>query len=221
MNNNILIISDLHSPFIKEGYLEHCKNVYKKYKCNKVIFIGDILDNHYSSYHETDPDGYSANDELTNAIELLQPWYKAFPIADICIGNHDRIIDRKAKTFGLSSRWIKSIADVLHTPKGWTFAEHFEYDNVLYYHGENSTGLLQTLLGHRCSIVCGHTHSKFELVYNASQKDLIFGLHVGCGIDWDKYAFEYAKYDVKKPIIGCAVVLNNGTLPILEPMIII
>ena len=48
-NQNILVIGDLHSPFIRKGYLEHCQKIYDKYNCNKVIFIGDIVDNHYSS----------------------------------------------------------------------------------------------------------------------------------------------------------------------------
>ena len=43
-------------------------------------------------------------------------------------------------------------------------------------------------------------------------------MNVGCGIDATKYAFEYAKHNSKKQIIGCGVVLDNGRLPILVPM---
>ena len=49
----ILVIGDLHAPFELDGYLEFCQETYAKYLCNQVIFIGDIIDNHYSSYHET------------------------------------------------------------------------------------------------------------------------------------------------------------------------
>ena len=49
----VLVIGDLHLPFVKDGYLEFCIWVYKKYNCTEVVFIGDILDNHASSYHET------------------------------------------------------------------------------------------------------------------------------------------------------------------------
>ncbi len=63
-NNNKLIIGDLHAPFIKEGYLEHCQHIYEKHQCTEVIFIGDLIDNHYSSYHESDPDGMGAGQEL-------------------------------------------------------------------------------------------------------------------------------------------------------------
>ena len=48
--DNILVIGDLHLPFLREGYLEFCREMKEKHKCNKIIQIGDILDFHYSSY---------------------------------------------------------------------------------------------------------------------------------------------------------------------------
>ena len=61
---NVLVIGDLHAPFIRDGYMEHCIRIRDKYNCGQIVFIGDIIDNHYSSYHETDPDGHSAAREL-------------------------------------------------------------------------------------------------------------------------------------------------------------
>src|SRR5210317_2075201 len=78
---NILIIGDLHEPFCLDGYLDFCKDTYNKYKCNKVIFIGDIIDNHFSSYHETDSNGMGGGDELRFAKKKIAKWYKAFPQA--------------------------------------------------------------------------------------------------------------------------------------------
>ena len=75
----ILVIGDLHEPFCLEGYLKHCKDVYAKHNCNKVIFIGDVIDNHYSSFHDPDPDGMGGGDELDLAIYKLSRWYKGFP----------------------------------------------------------------------------------------------------------------------------------------------
>ena len=117
---NVLIIGDLHSPFTREGYLEHCIDTYEKYNCNTVVFIGDVIDNHYSSFHEQDPDGFGAGEELDRAIAMLQPFYKAFPKAKVCIGNHDAIICRKAFSSGISNRWIRDYDEVLGT-YGWDF----------------------------------------------------------------------------------------------------
>ncbi len=93
---NILVVGDLHAPFIKEGYLEFCKKVYKEHKCNMVVFTGDVLDSHFSSFHDANPDGMAAGEELTAAIKQLKKWHKAFPKAKVCLGNHDRIAYRKA-----------------------------------------------------------------------------------------------------------------------------
>ena len=90
--SRILVIGDLHEPFCLDGYLKFCKEQYEKHNCNKVVFIGDVIDNHYSSYHETDAEGMGGKYELDQAVEKLQRWYKAFPDADVTLGNHDRII---------------------------------------------------------------------------------------------------------------------------------
>jgi len=42
-------------------------------------------------------------------------------------------------------------------------------------------------------------------------------MQVGCGVDDKSYAMAYAKNFTKKYIIACAVVLNNGNLPVIEP----
>ena len=61
-------------------------------------------------------------DELDLAIKRIARWYKAFPKADVTIGNHDRIIMRKAQTSAVPKKWIKAYKDVLETPK-WNFTK--------------------------------------------------------------------------------------------------
>lgn len=209
VENRVLVIGDLHCPFEKEGYLEFCKEQYKKWKCNKVIFIGDIIDCHYSSYHESNPDGYSAGQELDLAIERISKWYKAFPEATVILGNHDRIVARKMSSSGLSNRWMKSYSDVLKTPK-WNYIESLEIDNVLYIHGDNGPGAKTRMKNEFRSIVSGHRHTEcyIEWVYNKNNK--CFAMQVGAGIDIKSYAMSYAKY-YKPPVIACGVVINGDT----------
>ena len=52
-NNNILVIGDLHEPFCLDKYLDFCVEKYTEFGCNEVVMIGDCLDNHFASYHET------------------------------------------------------------------------------------------------------------------------------------------------------------------------
>ena len=67
----ILVIGDLHCPFELDGYFEFCLETYDRFNCNQVVFIGDLVDSHATSRHETDPDGMSAKTELERAIEDL------------------------------------------------------------------------------------------------------------------------------------------------------
>ena len=92
---NVLVIGDLHEPFCLDGYLDWCIEQYETWNCNEVVFIGDIVDNHYSSFHEIDIEAeYTGKQELEVAIKRIARWYKAFPKASVVLGNHDRMIMR-------------------------------------------------------------------------------------------------------------------------------
>ena len=204
----VLVIGDLHCPFDLDKYLEFCKNLKKKYNTNETVFIGDVIDNHYSSYHETDPDGFSGGQELELAVKKVAKWHKAFPKATVIIGNHDRMIMRKAFSSSIPKIWIKDYNDVLGT-KGWDWQDRIVIDGVQYIHGEGGTArtrckadLMSTVQGHL------HTQAYTEWVVGANYK--VFGMQVGTGIDFDQYAFGYAKRG-KKPAVGAGVVLNGQT----------
>ena len=127
----VLVIGDLHEPFCLNGYLEHCQETYAKYNCNRVVFIGDVIDNHYSSYHESDADGLGGGQELELAISKIANWYNTFPKAHVTIGNHDRLIMRKAQTSAVPKKWIKAYKDVLEVPQ-WKFVDRVVIDDVQY-----------------------------------------------------------------------------------------
>jgi metallophosphoesterase superfamily enzyme len=205
-SSRVLVIGDLHEPFCLDSYLEFCVGIYNKYKCDTVVFIGDIIDNHFSSYHETDADGMGGGEELELAIERIRRWYKVFPEAYVTIGNHDRIIARKAQTGSIPKRWIKSYSEVLGT-RHWRFVDRVVIDDVQYIHGEAGTARTKCKAD-MMSTVQGHLHSQAYTDWFVGQKYKIFGCQVGCGIDNKSYAMAYAKAG-KKPAIGCAVVLHG------------
>lgn len=211
MSHQTLVIADTHIPFEKEGYLAFCKRIERALKCERVVHIGDLVDNHSISYHEHDPNGWSPEYEMEEADKHLQKWFKAFPMVSLCIGNHDRLVDRKSKTVGLPSRCFTSFRNMWNLPKGWKDDFSFIYDDVCYMHG-SSTGKfahLQHAIDNRMSTVIGHLHSVAGVEYIANERDLIFGMCVGCGIDRHKYAFEYGRAFRKKPILACGVVSNT------------
>lgn len=213
VKKNVLVIGDLHLPFTLDGYLEHCIKVYKKYNCDTVVFIGDILDLHFTSYHETSTEGYGATQEHDLSVKMLRKWYKAFPKAYVTIGNHDALIYRKAMSAGISKRWIQNYSQVLGTP-GWEWVTDVVIDDVLYTHGTTNayTKAKQNLI----STVQGHLHSQAGIQFYVGAKSRIFGFQIGCGVDMKSYAMEYGR-NFPKPVISCGVVIE-GLHPYLEVM---
>lgn len=216
-NENRLVIADLHAPFILDGYLDFCKDLQKEYNCPFVTFTGDIIDGHSWSYHESDADGMSVGDELYAAKRQLKYAYKLFPEAEITLGNHDLLIARKARTAGLSMHFIRNLGEILEAPKAWNFSHEFIHNDVRYIHGSIGDAFARAR-DSRMSTVQGHLHSKTFVQYSVSEKDAIWGMQLGAGLDREKYAFEYAKTMTQKPVISAGLVLENGSLPIIRLM---
>jgi len=203
----ILVIGDLHCPFEKKGYFEFCLETYDRFNCNQVLLIGDLVDSHATSRHETDPDGMSAKTELERAIEDLQKWREAFPVATVIIGNHDRVVMRRAFSSSIPSMWIKSFNEVLGTSWDWT--ERAEFDGVQFVHGEGGTARTKAKNDMQ-STVQGHIHTQAYVEHFCGNRNRIWAMQVGCGLDRDSYAAAYSKH-YKKQAIGCGVVIGGHT----------
>lgn len=211
-NSRVLVIGDTHEPFCQEGYLEFCQRTYKKYDLNQVVFIGDLIDNHYSSYHEVDPNGMSAGDEVTYAKSKIKEWYKAFPDAVVTLGNHDKLIERKAFSSGVSKLWIKDYKDVLETPN-WEFVEDVVIDKVRYVHGSRGKADRIALHTGMCTVQ-GHYHESMGITYLDNN---LWGMQTGTGINEEQYAFAYRKGNAKPVLKGCGVVIDG--MPHIEPFV--
>ena len=146
-------------------------------------------------------------DELLHAINDVQKWAIEFPVADVLIGNHDRIIMRKAFDSAIPKVCIKSYNDVLGT--NWNWQERVVYDNVQYTHGEGGTARTRAK-NDMMSSVGGHIHTQAYVEWMVGRKFRVFGMQIGCGVDSKSYAAAYAK-NFKKQAIGCGVVLGGHT----------
>jgi metallophosphoesterase superfamily enzyme len=209
--NNILVIGDLHEPFCLDEYLIFNRNLQEQFNCGTVVFIGDIIDNHYTSYHEVESSALGADDEFLYAKSRISDWYKVFPEAYVTMGNHDRLIMRKCKSGGISKYWMKTFSQALDTPN-WKFVESIVLNNILFIHGENGTAE-RRMTNETTSVVQGHLHSEGYIKYGVGNTK--FGMQVGCGTNMDTYAMVYAK-DSKKPFLGSGVIVNN--IPMLIPL---
>ena len=205
------IVGDLHEPFCHPRYFDFIKDTFEKQVIEKVIFIGDIADNHAISYHESDPEGFSSGDEIEITGKKLQKWHDKFPNAIVTVGNHDILPERKLFTLGLPKAILKDYNQIWNVPS-WEFIPEVELDGVRYLHGTGSSGMnaaRNLALKSRQSVVMGHSHSFGGIQYIAGPKDIIFGMNVGCGIDLEGYAMAYMRSFPLKPTLGCGIVIDG------------
>lgn len=218
---NILVIGDTHIPFEHENYLEFCLDTKKKYRCGKVVHIGDLVDNHSISQHEHSPEGFSPFEEHRKALNKLVHWYKSFPEVTLLQGNHDERIEREAYACGISNVYLKPFKEVWELPRRWEHRFDCYIHGVRFFHGMGYNGEHahnNAMKESSTSIVMGHLHSNGGVAWLVNETQRKFGLAVGCGIDRNTYAFNYGRDHRRKPIIGCGVVLDNGKDAMFVPM---
>lgn len=213
---NVLLIPDLHFPFEhKEAYDFVQWALATHSEITDIVFTGDIIDNHFSSFHDSDPDGISASIELSKAKKIVEKWKKLIPKALVCIGNHDAIPNRKAFKAGLSSSWVKTLNEVLDVPN-WSFKVEHRIGKVGFFHGMGlSSKKKAEITG--ISQAAGHLHTKFESIsqYNHSSKEVVHAIYSGALIDDESYAFAYAKH-FPPSIKGLTIIFDVEGLPYVK-----
>ncbi len=216
----ILVISDLHTPYSHPDVVRYLRALNKKYKFDKIVCIGDEIDYHALSFHDSDPDLPSAGLELEAAIKALVPIYKMFPHVDVVESNHGSMVLRKALANGMPKRVIRNYNETLDAPAGWKWFDDLIIQTPLgpvYFHHSRGAALKTSQL-YGMSHVCGHMHEQFNVSYWSTPAKLLFGMTVGCLIDRKSFAFAYNKTNLKRPIIGSGVIING--IPMLEPMVL-
>jgi hypothetical protein len=209
--SRVLAIGDIHAPFTRRGYRRFCKEVYDKYRCNKVIIMGDIADFHVISFHMQDANAEGALREFKQARKEIRNWNKIFPKALVCLGNHDLRPYRLAQSVNIPETFFLKFND-LWGIKGWKWDFEHLVDDVRYLHGEGTRALhpaFNMMRKTAISTVLGHAHSRAGIKWMVNPLSRLFGMDVGCGIDDDKYAFRYARNNIEKSIMACGVVING------------
>lgn len=215
-----LVIGDIHAPVTHPGYLRFCRDLYHQHDCNQVVFIGDVVDWHAISFHTHHPEAPGPDDEYQLAAMCVQQWYKAFPKARVCIGNHDARVIRLAETVNIPKRFIRDYKDTWQTP-GWTWADDFILDDVYYFHGTGSGGLhpaYNTMGKMLMSVVQGHIHSAGGIKWKANPQKRVFGMDTGCGIDDRAYAFAYGQMLKVRSILSAGVVIDGVPQHVIMPI---
>ena len=222
-NARVLVISDLHAPYYHKDTIPFLKAIKEFFDPDKVVLTGDEIDGHCISFHDKDPDiPFSPSSELEKAIEHLKPIYELFNKAEVLESNHGSLVYRRGKHGGIPRSVFKSYREILDAPRGWNW--HSELILKLsdgrdcYFHHGKSTNGLAVALAEGMNVVMGHHHSIFEIRYTQTSSRLLWSVITGCMIDDKSLAFGYNKLQIKRPIIGCTIILDGQ--PKLLPMVL-
>lgn len=219
-NSRILFISDMHIPYHHPNTIPFLKMLKERYNPTRVICLGDELDKHALSFHDSDPDLMSAGDELRAALPIIKQIEELFPVMDIIDSNHGSMVFRKSKAHGIPRHYLKSYNEVLQVGDGWQWVHDLTIDlpdgQKVYIHHGKSAEAIKTSQAMSMSHVCGHFHESFGVKYWANPNGLFFAMNSGCLIADDSYAFAYNNTNLKRPIIGTSLIIDG--VPILEAM---
>lgn len=206
-----LVIGDIHEPVAHPGYCNFCQDLGSKHKVDDVIFIGDVVDWHAVSFHAHHPDAPGPKDEYELAKAGVKKWYRAFPKAKVCIGNHDERLVRLAETVNIPAKFLRTYNDIWETPK-WDWQPEYVQEDVYYFHGTGSGGMhpafctMQKML---MSTVQGHVHSAGGIKWRANPQRRVFGMDTGCGIDDRAIAFAYGHNLKTRSILSAGLVIDG------------
>ena len=220
-NSRILLISDMHIPYHHKDTLAFLQHLKDKHNPTRVICLGDELDKHALSFHDSDPDLPSAGDELRLALPAIAKLKEMFPVMDILESNHGSLVYRKAHAHGIPRHYLKSYNDVLGVDDNWKW--HYDLTielpngNKCYFHHGKSANVSKTSQTMSMCAVQGHYHETFKVEYWGNPNGLYWGLQAGCLINDKAYAFNYNNCNLKRPIIGTAMIIDS--IPVLEPLI--
>lgn len=223
INDTILVISDLHTPYEHPDAMDFLQAVKGHYLPTRVVNIGDEVDHHAMSFHESDPDLDSAGVELEKAIKKLQPLYKMFPKMDLIHSNHGSMHYRKGLHCGIPRKCLRDYSDILDAPKGWKWhmdltLEMGKKRPDIYFHHGLSKNIIKVVKERGLCVVQGHYHTEFNIQYVGTPAYLLWGLQIGCLINKEALAFAYDKTNLGRPVIGTGIIING--LPHLLPMIL-
>lgn len=210
---NVLIIGDTHAPCLLDGYLDFLWDQYQWWDCDRVVHIGDLVDNCALSFHLKQPKQKNPIDEYERALEQVEQIVEYFPEADLMLGNHDVLPYRWCDEVGIPVEMMRDFGSIFKLPESWRVHNRYDQldiDGVLYQHGDRGrNSAILNAQSEMCSVVQGHHHQKAGCEYKACSRGRIFGLQVGCGVDWKHHQQDYGKKYSQKPIVGCGVVLDG------------
>lgn len=222
-----LFIPDLQIPFQNKKALAFCTYIKRHYSIpNKnIICAGDETDQYYGSLYKLDVNAsLTANAEIQATIDELKKWYAIFPEMKLCISNHGTRWQRKALDSSIPSIMMRKYEELINAPKAWVWQKKWHIPTkkpFIAEHGDDWGGSdphVKAALHNGASTIMGHHHSKCSIKHIATAERSYWACVSGALIDFDSFAFNYARSHALKPVNGVTIIFDNGCIPLFLPL---
>lgn len=224
-NKNLVILAfgDLHVPYQHIDAIPFLRACHKEYQPTRCVNLGDMVDCHALSFHESDPDLNSPGQELKSAVYELQELYDFIDELDSVDSNHSSLFYRRAKYAGIPRDVLRSYRSILHAPAkyNWHLDLTIKLPNKkeLYFHhglGSNASLVAKNFGG--INYLQGHYHSRFFIDYVHSNKSTFWAGNTGALCDDQSLAMAYGRNTYKKSVLGAVLIVDSK--PLLIPMVL-
>lgn len=214
-------------PFEHAKAFEFCRYLVRHFgiPTENVYCIGDETDQYWGSQWKKDINAYhTALSEISETKERLSPWFDEFPIMKLCISNHGLRWQRKALESEIPQILMRRYEEVLGCPDTWVWSDQWtirDRKRIILEHGDNwgtQYPHVQAALNLGACVVIGHHHTIAGIEVLNTRGMEIWAMASGCLIDFEKYAFHYARKAKRLPAIGTSVILDGGKLPLWIPV---
>lgn len=223
----ILCIPDLQIPFEHKKALQFCLYVKNHYKIpdENIICLGDETDQYYGSLYKLDVNAHlTANAEIQKSIDTMKEWYAAFPKVKVCTSNHATRWQRKALDCGVPDILMRRYRDWIEAPDGWIWQKKWHINTkspFIAEHGDDWGGTdphVKAALNNGVSTIMGHHHSKCSIKHLVTAERKYWGVVSGALINFDEFAFNYARAHANKPVNCVTVITMEGRMPTIIPL---
>ena len=207
----ILVLGDLHIPWVEIECLKAAHAFNRKYKADLVIQMGDLIDAKAWSRYPKDPDDLSPHHEWEATEIGIDKLHKLFPELTILSGNHDRRPMMRAFEAGIPKKLVRALDTYFDHP-GWKWhmgPNPFEADKIAFVHGDEMAGnAWQKAKNLGQSLVQGHDHMAYLHYINTFNRQT-FAMSVGCMMDAVSIAARYAAKNPSKMWLGWATITDG------------
>jgi len=218
-NDRVLIYGDLHAPYQDKGALDFLADINREYKPDRVIDVGDTLDQHPLSRFPKDPSANTVIKEFNKAKKVIKKLGKIFPRVDIMKSNHCERLYMRATHAGIPREYILPYKEVIGAPEGWRWHEDLTITinatrKQIFFAHTKAGSTLNIAKAYGSHVAFGHKHNLFGVQYFTVPSGEYFAIDVGSLISDKGYPFQYNKGSAYRPTRGCFMIVEGQPIPI-------